>query len=139
MSENSRGVGKQMKPLFVMVAILFFILSGPLCAGKPTPIPAIKGMLYVKARPLLLSRGWRPRLVCSPWSDGCARERGMGGVFLKDGLTEVEVCAVDRPLCIMNFVDTRKRCLRLVVEGDTYPNGEEPLKVVWVGRECPGS
>lgn len=124
---------------FVLAMAALLIAAGFVLAAAPTPVPRITGMGYAEAKALLISRGWRPRVVCDDRKQDCRRYGLMAEIFRRRGYVEVEYCADDGPWCIFHYVDKRGRCLRLEIEGELGEGkrSRDPLKVVHLSRQCP--
>ena len=88
-----------------------------------------KGMPFKQGRKLLLKEKWRPVNVHK--NDGyeyLGLERNMFNAHI----TEVDACAVDRPLCVLHY-KKGKDCLRLITQGESLSE----LTVSSWTNECP--
>ena len=73
-----------------------------------------KGNSFLAARQFLIKHGWHP--VVSHKSHGDA-SIGVENVLIKSHILEVETCAIDKALCIFNYVKGN-RCLRVIAQGE---------------------
>lgn len=84
-------------------------------------------MNFLHARKLLTHEGWHPVQSKIP-----GEHIGVENVLIRDGIKEVESCAIDRPLCIFNYSKNGK-CLRLVTFGENVPT----MQITDISYSCP--
>ncbi|MCC8402414.1 hypothetical protein LJ655_11000 [Paraburkholderia sp. MMS20-SJTN17] len=84
-------------------------------------------MNFLHARNLLIHKGWYPVQSTMP-----GEHIGIENILVRDGIKEVESCAIDRPSCIFNYSKNNK-CLRLVTFGENVPT----MKIIDISNSCP--
>lgn len=103
------------------------VATSALAAGHSLPIE--KGEVFKKARAELLQAGWRPRKITVIGTDPA------NTAFHAAGYGETESCSSSDNFCVLDYVDAKGACLRLVVN---Y-NRLTPLQA-WTGEwtfDCP--
>jgi hypothetical protein len=83
-------------------------------------------MNFLHARELLIHKGWYP--VQSKIS---GENIGVENILLRDGIKEVESCAIDRPLCIFMY-SKNGNCLRLTTSGEDVAT----MKITDIAYSC---
>lgn len=126
-----------MKSIHISVLVILLVSPTHALAAKRTAVPNIVGMAYADARLWLISKGWRPHLVCDTKIEDCAYQGPTVAVLRQRGYDEVDACAVDGPWCVFNFIDKRGRCLSVSVEGEVDSPKKSELKVMGLVFECP--
>lgn len=103
------------------------LMAGTALAGHSLPIE--KGEVFNKARAELIKAGWKPRNIVVKGTDDAST------AFRAAGYGETESCSNSENLCVVDYVDAKGTCLRLMVN---Y-NRLKPLQA-WTGEwtfECP--
>ncbi len=94
-----------MKILALLLFLLMFIFPSSICAKDLR-----KGMPFLTARKSLIRNGWRPVKTKPVYG---AVEK----ILIDAHITEVESCAMDKAVCILNYRKGNK-CLRLFIKGE---------------------
>ncbi|MBB5505044.1 hypothetical protein HDG35_001279 [Paraburkholderia sp. JPY681] len=83
-------------------------------------------MNFLNARKLLIQKGWHPVQSKTP-----GEHIGVENILIRNGIKEVESCAIDRPICIFNYAKKGK-CLRLVTTGERVPT----MQITDISSSC---
>ncbi|WP_233863505.1 hypothetical protein [Paraburkholderia adhaesiva] len=77
------------------------------------------GMNFLQARKLLIRNGWHPEKSHPPYGE----RLGVENLLIKEGVTEVENCAMDSALCIFHY-KKKNRCLEIITKGEIVKSME---------------
>ncbi|ALV07121.1 hypothetical protein [Roseateles depolymerans] len=97
--------------------MLLLMLLLTLLALPSHAAPLKKDAGFIQTRAQLLKEGWQP-VTTQVGDEG--GPIGTEASLIAAGIVEVESCAVDRPLCILNY-RRHQRCLRLITSGEELP------------------
>jgi hypothetical protein len=106
-------------------------------------VPAVKGLMYDKARKKLLSSGWMPHVLRN--KDGSMNQSGgvteLGAptkTYWQRGYKEVEECTGGgRALCLFYFADKFGNRLHVGTVGEELPERSLHAVVDYVKVQCP--
>ncbi len=104
--------------------------------------PAVTGMIYHKARKIILARGWKPyrSIPENEVATNTDIKSGNGKEFWKRGYVEVEACSgTGEAPCAFEFRDAKGNRLRVITKGEENPKRKSfaivsDIEVVPAGR-----
>ena len=119
------------------LALIFVLTAATISFGQSKPCnparhakrPAIAGLIYPRARKILLAAGWRPLKTKSSATDVDV-SYGNGPLFWRTGYTELESCSgTGVAACAFLFKDRSGNRLRVTTEGEELPDEKTHARV----------
>jgi hypothetical protein len=86
------------------------------------------GMDFLKARKILIRDGWHPEKSRRPEGGYIGTEN----LLIKNGITEVESCAMDSALCVFHY-KKKNRCLEVTTKGEAVKS----MEIYSLSHSCP--
>ena len=95
---------------------LVLLIACALCAPWAQAAALKKGRLFPKVRQELIASGWQPVRLRAEKRDSVI---GVETELLREGVLEVESCAMDKAVCLFNY-RRKGRCLPVITRGEAY-------------------